>query len=169
MNELRIIHFATPWTILLDIAIWFVIHIAVVVVMASLPLRHFDPRSWLYRERGWERGGELYEHVFRVRAWKHRLPDGAEIIPWRSFPKRHLERKTTEYFERFAEETCRAELTHLLTMIWAPFFFFWNPVWVGWFMIVYIVAENVPLIVAQRYNRIRMLRTIERRREAGKK
>jgi glycosyl-4,4'-diaponeurosporenoate acyltransferase len=168
VNALRVIHLATPWTILLDIAIWFVIHIAVVVVMASMPLHRFDPRGWLYRGRGWEQGGEIYQKLFRIRSWKHKLPDGAEILPWRSFPKRHLEAHDTAYLERFTQESCRAEATHLLTMIWAPFFFLWNPVWVGWFMIVYIVVENVPLIMAQRYNRARMIRTIERRRAAGR-
>ncbi len=168
MSELRIIHLATPWTILLDIAIWFVIHVVIVLVMVTLPLRLFDPRKGWYRERRWEHRGRCYQQLFRVRAWKHKLPDGAELIPWRSFPKRHLEARSTAYFERFAQETCRAELTHWLTMIWAPFFFFWNPVWVGWFMILYIVVENVPLIIAQRYNRFRMLNIIERRKAMGK-
>lgn len=168
MNELRILHLETPWTILLDIAIWFVIHIIVVVAMVSIPLRHFDPRGWFYRERRWEQGGDIYQKLLRIRSWKHKLPDGAEILPWRSFPKRHLEERNTAYFERFTQETCRAEATHLLTMIWAPLFFFWNPIWVGWFMVIYITAENIPLIVAQRYNRARMMRTIERRKAAGK-
>lgn len=168
MNELRIVHFETPWTILLDIAIWFVIHVVVVVGMVSIPVRHFDPRSGFYRERRWEQGGEIYQKLFRIRTWKHRLPDAAEIIPWRSFPKRTLEEWNTVYFKRFARETCRAEATHFLTMIWAPLFFLWNPVWVGWFMIAYITLENAPLIIAQRYNRARVMRTIKRRQAAGK-
>jgi glycosyl-4,4'-diaponeurosporenoate acyltransferase len=58
-------------------------------------------------------------------------------------------------------ETCRAELTHWLTLLFAPFFFFWNPLWVGFFMIFYALAENLPLIMAQRYNRARLRRIIK--------
>ena len=54
-------------------------------------------------------------------------------------------------------ETCRAELTHWLTMVFAPFFFLWNKPFVGWIMIAYALAENVPLIMAQRYNRSRLV------------
>jgi glycosyl-4,4'-diaponeurosporenoate acyltransferase len=162
MSELRIVHLPTGWTVLLDVAVWFAIHMGVVILMVSLPVRWFDPRTWLCRPRSWERGGRLYERVFRVRAWKHRLPDGAEILRWRGFPKQHLGQRSLGYLERFARETCRAEVTHLLTMAWAPAFFLWNPVWVGWLMVVYALAENVPLIIAQRYNRIRLLRILDR-------
>lgn len=164
MNSLRVIHLPTFWTVLLDIAAWFVIHMGVVAVMVSLPIRLFDPRSWLFRQRAWECEGRLYEKGLRVRAWKDLLPDGADLLRWRSFRKRHLERTTLDYLERFSRETCRAECTHVLTMVWAPFFFLWNPVWVGWFMIFYALAENVPLIIAQRFTRIRLTRLLARAR-----
>lgn len=162
MSWLRIIHLPTFWTVLLDIAAWFVIHMGVVAVMVSLPVDTFDPRAWPFRTRAWERGGRLYERVFRIRAWKDMLPDGADVLRWRSFRKRNFERTTLDYLERFSRETCRAESSHVLTMVWAPLFFLWNPVWVGWFMIVYALAENVPLIVTQRYNRIRLQRVLSR-------
>ena len=164
MSALRVIHLPTFWTIMLDIAAWFVIHMGVVAAMVSLPVRLFDPQAWPFRLRGWERDGQLYEKAFRVRTWKDMLPDGANLLRWRSFRKRHLEHTTVDYLDRFSRETCRAECTHLLTMVWAPFFFLWNPVWVGWLMIFYALAENVPLIVAQRYNRIRIRRLLSRAR-----
>jgi glycosyl-4,4'-diaponeurosporenoate acyltransferase len=156
----------TGWTILLDIAVWFVLHLGVVFVLVSLPALLFDPHAWPFRARRWEARGRLYELVFRVRAWKERLPDGAEWMGAGSFPKRRLRERTTEYLERFSRETCRAEVTHVLTMVWAPAFFLWNPIWVGWLMIAYALAENVPLIVTQRYNRIRIERVLARRRAA---
>ena len=164
MSALRLVDLPTGWTILLDIAVWFVIHMGVVLMMVSLPVSCFDPTAWLFRARAWEAGGRLYESVFRIRAWKEHLPDGAEWMRHGSFPKRRLERRGTPYLERFARETCRAEVTHLLTMLWAPAFFLWNPLWVGWFMIGYATVENVPLVVAQRYNRLRIERVLARRR-----
>lgn len=166
MSSLRLIHLPTFWTVLLDIAVWFVIHMGVVAAMVSLPVDVFDPGSRLFRARRWERGGRLYENVFRVRAWKDLLPDGADLLRWRSFRKRHFERATVDYLRRFTRETCRAESTHFLTMIWAPLFFLWNPVWVGWLMVFYALAENMPLILVQRYNRIRLVRALSRRRAA---
>lgn len=164
MSGLRIVDLPTGWTILLDIVAWFVIHLGVVLALVSLPVSRFDPTARLFRARGWEAGGRLYERVFRIRAWKERLPDGADWMRYGSFPKQRLAERSTPYLERFARETCRAEMTHLLTMVWAPAFFLWNPVWVGWLMIGYALAENVPLVVAQRYNRLRIGRVLERRR-----
>jgi glycosyl-4,4'-diaponeurosporenoate acyltransferase len=164
VNALRLVDLPTGWTILLDIAVWFVVHMGIVLVLVSLPVSRFDPTAWLFRTRAWEAGGRLYERVFRIRAWKEHLPDAAEWMRHGSFPKRHLERRSTPYLERFARETCRAEVTHLLTMLWAPAFFLWNPVWVGWLMIGYAMAENVPLAIAQRYNRLRIERVLARRR-----
>lgn len=164
MSSLRIIDLPTFWTVLLDIAAWFIIHMGVVAVMVSLPVDLFDPDSGWFRPRGWERGGRLYDRLFRIRAWKDMLPDGADILRWRSFRKKHFENTTLDYLELFARETCRAELTHLATMVWAPFFFLWNPVWVGWLMIVYALGENIPLILAQRYNRARLQKVVARGR-----
>ncbi len=39
----------------------------------------FDPQGWLYRTRRWERGGQVYDRVFLIRAWKRLLPDGSAL------------------------------------------------------------------------------------------
>ena len=62
----------------------------------------------------------------------------------------------------FLQETCRAELTHWVILLFGPFFFLWNPLWVGFLMIAYAIIENLPLVMAQRYNRIRLLRLLDR-------
>lgn len=167
MSELRLLHLPTFWTVLLDIAAWFVIHMGVVAFMVSQPVERFRPGAWLFRERRWELGGTLYERL-GVRRWKDILPDGADLLRWKSFRKSGLAATTLEYLDRFSRETCRAEATHLFTMIWAPLFFLWNPVWVGWLMIVYATCENVPLILAQRYNRIRLERLLRRAHWEGR-
>jgi glycosyl-4,4'-diaponeurosporenoate acyltransferase len=158
---MRLIHIPTFWTVLLDVAVWFVIHMGVVLVMLALPERRFNPRGWLFRERAWEDRGALYTRLFRIRSWKERLPDGAAFIRWRGFPKKRLGSRSPGYYSRFLRETCRAELTHWAIMLFGPIFFLWNPLWVGFFMIAYAVAENLPLIMAQRYNRCRLRRVLE--------
>jgi hypothetical protein len=74
-----------------------------------------------------------------------------------------LKEKNKDYVSMFVAETCRSEGVHWVTMIFAPFFFLWNPLWVGVVMIGYAVAANLPCIITQRYNRIRLERLLHRR------
>lgn len=158
---MRIIYLSTSWTILVDFLIWFIIHMGVVYFIVRIPLQRFDPYGWLFRTRPWEEGGNFYQRFFRIKRWKRYLPDGAPLLGSRGFPKKKLQEKTPEYLGAFLRETCRAELTHWLTLLFAPFFFSWNPLWVGFFMIFYALTENLPLIMAQRYNRARLRRIIK--------
>lgn len=159
---MRIVHLPTHWTILLDIAAWFVIHLGVVYIMTVQPSDRFDPQHWLHRPRAWERGGRLYERRLRIRRWKEWLPDGADLVRWRSFRKKRLTDRSVAYYQRFVRETCRAEWTHWIHLAFAPFFFLWNPAWVGVVMIAYAAGENLPLIIAQRYTRGRLQRVLSR-------
>ncbi len=158
---MRIIYLTTFWTVFIDFVIWFIIHIGVVAIMVRIPAKHFDPNYWLYRSRKWERNGNVYQEVFRIKKWKQHLPDGARILGRLGFPKKQLRETSTGYFEAFSMETCRAELTHWIFILFAPFFFLWNRPGVGLFMIFYALLENVPFIIAQRYNRYRFKRLLE--------
>jgi glycosyl-4,4'-diaponeurosporenoate acyltransferase len=153
---MRFIHLSTFWTVLLDIFAWFVIHVVIVMVMVWIPRDWFNPSGNLYRVRSWERSGRFYVKAFRIRRWKDLLPDGAKWMKERGFPKKRLAGKEPAYLAAFSAETCRAELTHWTTMLMAPFFFLWNKPAVGWIMILYALLENLPLIMAQRYNRSRL-------------
>lgn len=62
------------------------------------------------------------------------------------------------YLERFVRETCRGEAVHWVVFACALLFFLWNPWWIGLIMVAYAAAVNVPCIIAQRYNRIRLVR-----------
>lgn len=160
---MRLIHLPTFWTVLLDIAIWFVIHMGVVYFAVRIPVRFFIPNAFLFRPRNWERGGILYQKLFKIKRWKERAPDGAGFLKERGFPKKRLGNSSNAYLNAFLIETCRAEMTHWIIMLFAPFFFLWNRFWVGIIMILYAVAENIPLIMIQRYNRARFRKIMEKR------
>lgn len=160
---MRLIHLHTFWTILIDILAWAVIHLGVVYIMIRFPDKRFHPRSRLFRPFSWERSGPFYEKILRIKKWKEFLPDGARVSTRRGFPKKRLREKSRPYLERFVRETCRAELTHWIIILFAPFFFLWNKTGVGFFMIVYALAENIPLILAQRYNRQRLSRILSKK------
>ncbi|MGZ8219873.1 glycosyl-4,4'-diaponeurosporenoate acyltransferase CrtO family protein [Methylomagnum sp.] len=160
---MRILSLPVVWTVALDILAWLLIHMGVALALARWPLNRFDPKGGWYRIRVWEYEGRIYERTFRVRSWKKYLPDGAPLLGRYGFPKQRLGARSAEYFRAFARETCRAELAHWIIPLFAPLFFLWNRPEVGILMMVYAVVENLPLIVAQRYNRARLLKLLERR------
>jgi glycosyl-4,4'-diaponeurosporenoate acyltransferase len=152
-----LLHLPTLPTILLDIAAWLIIHMGVSYSMTHIPLRSFDTGFWLYKQRKWEKDGKIYVRIFRLRKWKKRLPDGAALFK-KGFKKKHLKELDDVYLDDFIRETCRAELTHWIMFLFSLVFFIWNPWWVGIVMIVYAILVNVPCIIIQRYNRIRLKR-----------
>jgi glycosyl-4,4'-diaponeurosporenoate acyltransferase len=154
-------HLPTVPTILIDIAAWFVIHMGVSYSMTHIPFSSFDTGFWLYKQRKWEKNGKLYVRVFRLKKWKKRLPDGAALFK-KGFEKKHLKNIDNVYLDNFIRETCRAELTHWIVILFSPVFFIWNIWWVGVVMIVYAILVNLPCIITQRYNRIRLKRVFSR-------
>jgi glycosyl-4,4'-diaponeurosporenoate acyltransferase len=54
-------------------------------------------------------------------------------------------------------------MTHWITMAYGPLFWLWSAWWLGGVMVVFGVLANVPCLVAQRYNRARLLRVLRRR------
>jgi glycosyl-4,4'-diaponeurosporenoate acyltransferase len=160
--RMRIVYLPTFWNIIIDCIAWFIIHIGVARLAVTIPIESIQSMNWLCQNRSWELEGKFYSHYVAVRKWKHLLPDGASFLGEKGFPKKRLEKKDNEYLNLFLYETCRAELTHWIIMLFGPLFFLWNPIWVGFLMVGYAVIENLPLIMAQRYNRVRLVRVLER-------
>ena len=140
---------------------WLIIHLGVAWLVTQFPDRLFRTEGWLYRARPWEYDGRLYEKVFLINAWKKKLPDGAALFK-KGFPKRRFISRDPAYLERFARETCRGEIVHWIVFSCSLLFFIWNPWWAGFVMVGYASVANLPCIVVQRYNRIRICRTTAR-------
>ena len=125
-----------------------------------LPARFFPPESMLYRSRSWERGGEVYIRLFRVRGWKHLLPDAA---PWfRGFAKGQLASRDPSYLRTFVVETCRGEFSHWVQIAVIAAFIAWNPWPANLVIIAYSLLANLPCIVNLRHTRARMRRVLNR-------
>ena len=152
-----IFHLATPVTIIIDIVAWFIIHMSVSYIMSRQPLASFKLDSWLYRQRYWEKNGRIYERLFRLKSWKKKLPDGAAVFK-NGFEKKRLKETSQRYLLDFISETCRAELTHWIVLLFGFIFLIWNIWWVGIVMIIYATIANMPCIITQRYNRIKLRR-----------
>ena len=108
----------------------------------------------------------VLRHVFHVKRWKDRLPDAAA---WFSggFAKRALRSSDPAYLRRFVVETWRGELCHWCAVAFVPLFFLWNPPWADAVMLGYALAANLPCILAQRHNRIRLRRLLARQAHAN--
>lgn len=115
----------------------------------------------LFRLWGFETGGRVYERWLRIKRWKDRVPDAGNLFRG-GVSKRRLPAHDREHLQAFAAETRRAELTHWLILAAAPWFFLWNPWWLGLAMLGYGVIANIPCVAIQRYNRARLLRMIRR-------
>jgi glycosyl-4,4'-diaponeurosporenoate acyltransferase len=156
-KQIMLLHLPSLPTIFLDIAIWMIIHMGVSYLMTHIPLSSFDNELWLYKQRKWEKDGKIYVRIFRLKKWKKRLPDGAALFK-KGFQKKHLKGFDDVYIDDFIRETCRAEFTHWIMLLISPVFFIWNIWWVGIVMIVYAILVNLPCIIIQRYNRVRLRR-----------
>jgi glycosyl-4,4'-diaponeurosporenoate acyltransferase len=153
----RIVELPALWIIILDIVAWFVIHVLVSFIASRMPDHLFLKDSLLTRIRNWENEGQIWEDIFRVKRWKNKLPDGAAIFK-KGFRKKNLQARKSLYYRQFIIETRRAEFAHWIAIAPSIAFFLWNPFWIGWFMIFYALCINMPCIIAQRYNRPRLLR-----------
>ncbi|SHJ10291.1 glycosyl-4,4'-diaponeurosporenoate acyltransferase [Parasporobacterium paucivorans DSM 15970] len=93
--------------------------------------------------------------------WKKRLPDGGKYMK-RGYEKKKMKDFSQAGMEKFLTESCRGEATHLLAIM--PFWVFglFTPGYVVPIMLVYSLAVNLPCIIAQRYNRPRIIKLMNR-------
>lgn len=145
------------WLALLNIVAIPAIHLGISWCFTRMPANWFDPDAPLFRARSWERGGAIYQSIFKIRSWKSLLPDAA---PWfGGFAKGKFKEKDPQYIKDFIVETCRGEAAHNAQIlgIWGTLI--WNP-WpvAAIVMIVYAVLSNFPCMILQRYTRARLQR-----------
>jgi len=146
------------WIVILNVGGWLVIQLGLAWLFTRMPAEWFNPGA----ARGWEQDGAFYDRVFAIKRWKHARPDGARWFAG-GFGKGTLSGKHTDYLARFVRETWRGELCHWLAICCAPFFFLWNPWWGDLFVIGYAILANLPCILVQRYNRLRLNRLLAAR------
>jgi glycosyl-4,4'-diaponeurosporenoate acyltransferase len=146
------------WVIVLNVAGWPVIQFVLAWVFTRLPVSWFDPP----KAPAWEAGGRVYERWLQIKRWKDHLPDASKRFGG-GFAKGELMGIDFHYLERFIRETWRGELCHWVALAFAPVFFLWNPWWADVVMVSYALAANLPCIAAQRYNRGRLQRLLDRR------
>ena len=124
------------------------------------------PAGWLAAEhwfwrRPWRESRQGFERRLAIRRWKGWLPDAGNALP-KGVTKAALVGRDRADLERLVLETKRAELVHLL--LW--------PFWIvtsSWLApagvllnLLFACGFNLPCIRIQRYNRLRLIRLLER-------
>jgi glycosyl-4,4'-diaponeurosporenoate acyltransferase len=146
------------WIVVLNCAGWPLIQLGLAWAFTRMPDGWFHPPGSLPGEN-W-----CLRHVFLVKHWKDRLPDAATWFTG-GFAKRSLHGSQPEYLRRFIRETWRGELCHWCAIAFVPVFSLWNPPWADAVILAYALAANLPCILAQRHNRIRLQRVLRKRAE----
>ena len=122
-----------------------------------LPGNWFRGDRFPFRCFAFERGGRIYERL-GIRRWKDKVPDMSRLLPRVMLPKRLTWGAEPERVARMIQETCIAELVHVVLFVLG---FGCVLIWDGpggWITaVVYNLLGNVPFILIQRYNRPRLL------------
>lgn len=154
-----LIDLPNSWIFTLNVLVCPAIHLVVARIFLGIPATWFTGENWLFQPRCWERGGHTYEALAKVRRWKHLLPDGAPLFG--GFAKKNLVSADRAYIQSFLRETCRGESAHWVMLLATPIFFLWNPLWANLVLCSYGLAANLPCIITQRYNRLRLRRLLQ--------
>jgi glycosyl-4,4'-diaponeurosporenoate acyltransferase len=99
------------------------------------------------------------ERCWRIRHWKRWMPDAGNALPG-GIRKASLARRDPAALQRLMAETRRAELVHWL--LWPAWLFtlLWLPLAGVVLNLLFATAFNLPCLVLQRYNRLRLQRLL---------
>ena len=158
---MRLIELPTILTIFLDIFAWLFFHLTIAKASLQIKDSYLGKNNFMFKVYKFEASGLVYEKLFLVNKWKDKLPDGTKILK-KGFSKNRVNKMSLDYFKKFLIEVNRAELSHWLQILPAPLFFLFNLEIVAYFMIIYAVLFNLPFIIAQRYNRPKIIRIINK-------
>lgn len=160
---------ATPLApLFLSVALWSVWSLVIGCTANRLPIRWLtrtldDPLS---RDQV-TAGLCMYEQHLVIRFWKPWIPDAGALLPG-GIRKADLARRSSADLQRLIAETWRAELVHqalwpawLVTALWLP------PRGVL-LNLIFATVFNLPCILLQRYNRLRIIRLLHRFGASGR-
>jgi glycosyl-4,4'-diaponeurosporenoate acyltransferase len=110
-----------------------------------------------FKSYPFEQNGKFFQKI-KIRMWQGKLPDMSRIFPALLPPKRMEGMETDRQLERMIRETCVAEITHvLLCILGLRCIRIWRGIG-GLALSALNITGNLPFILAQRYNRPRLVR-----------
>lgn len=133
------------------------------IIGEALPRRWFDATAFPYGPMKWEKNGKIYQKLY-IHKWKDRMPDMSKISPGMVKKKVKLTCTYADIF-RLSQETCVAEIVHLVLMALSfNLYLIWPTVYGAIIAVVYGLS-HIPFIMIQRYNRPTLVRLAQRLKE----
>lgn len=138
-----------------------VVSLAFFFVGRLISKKKLNYNEFPYRPFAFERDGDIYNKL-AIRKWQNELPDMSKIfkslIPHKKMPSKMC----SQSIELMIQETCVAELTHMLLCVMGfGCVFIWKSVG-GFVLFILYALGNVPFIMIQRFNRPKQLILLER-------
>lgn len=125
----------------------------------KIPDKVYSYKRWIFRERKWEKGGEVYHRILKVKHWKNRLPELGDFLK-SVFPKKHIKEYSQKYLQIYLIESCKAELTHWCIILSSWLFLLWCDLKISAIIGLVAAVLNLPYVAIQRYNRPRIVKLI---------
>ena len=160
-STMRIIFLSPFHTLLIDIAAWIALHFGLGYLCNRIPIQKFNSNWRFFKSFVWEKNGAIYEKLFRVRSWKHLIPQGSRVYR-DSFSLQHLKTSSPAYVSLWIKESIRAEFCHWIMIIPGFFFSLWNSMTGEFWIMVYALVTNLVPIIMQRFNRPRFRILLDR-------
>ncbi|MEN6570838.1 MAG: hypothetical protein ABFD24_03255 [Anaerolineaceae bacterium] len=152
---MRILFLDSFETLVVDILAWVIFHLSIGYTTSKIHVDKFNPdRKW-YQTKPWEKGGEVYQQIFRVKDWKKFIPSGAALYKG-AYEIKNMVSYSVQNVRLWLKESCRAEFCHWMMILPGFFFFLWNSTAGAWVNLAYAILNNLVPIVMQRYNRPRV-------------
>lgn len=129
-----------------------------------IPPQRMEWYRFPYKLYAAEKEGTIYKKI-GIHHWQNKVPDMSKIFTKLMPPKRMVD-TSKESLLRMIQETCVAELTHILLCITGLYCI---KLWPGaggiTLALLNIVLFNLPFILIQRYNRPRLVQLYKRQIE----
>ena len=113
-----------------------------------------------FRSFPFEREGKLYEKI-GIRTWQNKVPDISRLAPG-IVPRKEIPRRPDAgQIRQMINETCIAELTHvLLCLAGIVLFRIWPGIGGAVLFAADVLLGNLPFLLIQRYTRPRLLKLL---------
>lgn len=140
---------------------------------ASFVVGRLLPKAWLHEDRFpfrpfvFEQQGKLYEKL-KIKSWQNKLPDMSRLFT-HLMPAKKMNAETLRDLPLMIQETCVAELIHLLLPLAGLYCLRLWPGPGGITVTILYFLGNLPFALIQRYNRPRLRRLYALQQRTGGK
>jgi glycosyl-4,4'-diaponeurosporenoate acyltransferase len=146
---------------LLCVGGWLIWSVLMGFIAHRLPLKFLEKDTFFTKQLPWAEKKQWYEKVLKIKKWKDILPEGGDFFPG-GFRKNSLGGRNYLMMHRFVMETRRAEYVHLIIWLFWLITIIWTPPWAVVINFIFATGFNLPCLLVQRYNRLRLLNVLNK-------